>query len=369
MKFLVLAASPKSLVNFRGPLLKLIRSKGWDVKAMASNASEQELRNIKELGIDYEDCPINRSGMSIVEDLKTLLFFRRAIKLFRPDCILAYTIKPIIWGGIASRLYKGVSFNAMITGLGYGFQKGGVVKNIFTSMLKLLYRIALRNSNAVIFQNVDNMQYFISQGIVSESKCYLVNGSGVDLDYFEKSSVTNEPNFLMIARLLKDKGVFEYIDAAKRVKKEYPKAQFSLLGPPDKSPNGIDINEIKNASQLGYINYLGSALDVRPYLKNANIFVLPSYHEGLPRTVLEAMAMGRPVLTTNVPGCKDTVEQGCNGWLVEKQDSTMLAERMIWFLENPDKWESMGNHSFQSVVSKYDVNKVNVEMLKIMEVK
>ncbi|ASC55894.1 glycosyl transferase family 1 [Vibrio vulnificus] len=210
------------------------------------------------------------------------------------------------------------------------------------------------------------MQVFIDQGIVPKEKCFLVNGSGVDLSHYEKEPLSNKPHFLLIARLLGDKGIREYAKAAAVVKQQYPEAEFHLVGPEDPSPDGIQISEVNQWHESGVINYHGATTDVRPFIKACNIFVLPSYHEGMPRTVLEAMAMGRPVLTTNVPGCKETVVNGENGWLVEKANVEQLAERMIWFIEHPEQWKIMGDKGHQMANEKFDVHKVNAEILKIM---
>ena len=193
-----------------------------------------------------------------------------------------------------------------------------------------------------------------------------MNGSGVDLSSFTKNPLSQDNSFLLIARLLGDKGIREYALAAKIIKKKYPSAVFNLVGPEDPSPDGIPLKEVLAWHDSGIINYHGGANDVRPYIEKANIFVLPSYHEGMPRTVLEAMAMGRPILTTNVPGCKETVINGKNGWLVEKANADALAQRMIWCIENQGEWQRMGDKSHEMAVEKFDVHKVNQELLKIM---
>ncbi len=216
----------------------------------------------------------------------------KAYKNLKPEVVLAYTIKPIIWGGIASRLTKIPSFFALITGLGFAFQPGGVIKNILVRLVSFLYKIALKGAEGVVFQNLDNMQFFIEKGLVFKDQCYLVSGSGVDVSHFAKESLTDKPIFLLIARLLGDKGIREYVQAASIVKHCYPDAEFHLVGPEDPSPDGIKLSEINKWHCNGIIYYHGSTRDVQPFLKKCNIFVLPSYHEGIPKTVLEAMANG-----------------------------------------------------------------------------
>lgn len=366
MKTIIVGALPSSLVNFRGELISKLVSDGHSVIALASGASSEEVERVNSIGADYLDYPVQRSGLNPVADLNTLISLKRFFEMHKPDVLLAYTIKPIIWGGIAGRLAKVDSFYAMITGLGYAFQKGGFVKNSLNALVKFLYRIALKHSKGIIFQNKDNMNVFIDECIVPKEKCYLVNGSGVDLSHFGLSALPSKPRFLLIARLLGDKGIREFIKAAELVKHKYPDSIFELVGPEDSSPDGIKLDEIQKWCDKGVIVYSGATKDVRPYIDSCSIYVLPSYHEGMPRSVLEAMAMGRPILTTDVPGCRETVINGKNGWLVEKANVEQLSERMIWFIENQSMWQQMGKNSYDMACERFDVQKVNIEILKVM---
>ncbi|EJL6783726.1 glycosyltransferase family 4 protein [Vibrio alginolyticus] len=366
MNVIVIGTLPASLFNFRGQLLLRLVEKSKLVIAMASGASSQEVTSVEVLGCKYVDYPVIRSGLNPIKDLLTFFRLKSEFRKVKPEVILAYTIKPIIWGGLAARFSSNNSFYALVTGLGYAFQPGGRLKAALIWFVRHLYKMALKESKAVIFQNPDNMKTFIDLGIVSSERCHLVNGSGVDLSHFEKDPLPQEPRFLLIARLLGDKGIREYAKAAELVKQKYPNATFDLVGPEDPSPDGIDILEINALHDKGVIHYYGATSDVRPFIKGCSIFVLPSYHEGMPRTVLEAMAMGRPILTTDVPGCRETVIDGENGWLVEKANAEQLAEKMIWFIENQDKWQEMGKSSHDMAYEKFDVHKVNAEILKIM---
>ncbi|EGQ9572337.1 glycosyltransferase family 4 protein [Vibrio alginolyticus] len=362
----VIGALPSSLVNFRGQLLLALSKRCSSVFALASGANEKESKAINNLSVKYSDYIVSRNGLNPATDIVTLIVLSLFFKKNKPDLVLAYTIKPIIWGGLAARFTNVKSFYAMVTGLGYAFQKGGVAKNLLNVLVKFLYRSALKKSKGVIFQNRDNMQVFIDEGIVPKEKCFLVNGSGVDLSHYSLSPLPSTPHFLLIARLLGDKGIREYVQAAQLVKQKYPEAVFELVGPEDPSPDGIKLDEVYQWTESGVIKYSGATTDVRPFIENCAIYVLPSYHEGMPRTVLEAMAMGRPILTTDVPGCRETVIDGENGWLVEKANAEQLAEKMIWFIENQDKWQAMGKSSHDMAYEKFDVHKVNAEILKIM---
>ena len=357
---------PSSIYNFRGKLVKAIVRSNVTIHACAHNATDKEKEKIESLGVEFNDYYVSRSGLNPLNDIKTLSSIISIYKQTSCTIVLAYTIKPIVWGGLAARFANVPSFYAMVTGLGYAFQKGGFAKNTLNYLVKFLYRVALKKAKGVIFQNRDNMQVFIDEGIVPQEKCFLVNGSGVDLSHYQVSPLPPKPHFLLIARLLGDKGIREYVKAAEIVKQQYPKAVFELVGPEDPSPDGIKLDEVNQWVSSGAIEYSGATTDVRPFIENCSIYVLPSYHEGMPRTVLEAMATGRPILTTNVPGCRETVVNGENGWLVEKANVEQLAERMIWFIENQEQWSLMGEKSHIMANEKFDVHKVNAEILKIM---
>ena len=365
-KILLIGTSPTSLINFRKELIKSLIVNGHQVIVMASKSTSTEVEEIKNLGVEYIDYSVERNSLNPLADLKTLLNFIKVFTSENPDIVLAYTIKPVVWGGLASRLFK-FNFYALITGLGFAFQGDSFKRKLLTKLVVFLYKAALKKSKAIIFQNIDNGNVFIEKGIIPKSKAYVVNGSGVDL---EKYNVENLPRgniiFLCISRLLGEKGLKEYAEAAKIVKNKFPDVEFNLIGPEDSSPDAILLNEVNTWSD--YINYKGSTDDVRPHIKDSHVYVLPSYHEGLPRSTLEAMSMGRPVLTTNAVGCKETVEEGVNGFKAPVKSSEALAKKMIWFIENSDQIGRMGIESRKMVEDKFDVHKVNKEMLKIMEI-
>ncbi|PCI88897.1 MAG: glycosyltransferase family 1 protein [Hyphomicrobiales bacterium] len=367
-KILIIAAYPKSLVNFRGELLKTLASMGNEVIAMASGATAQETKDIENLGVKYIDYPVKRNGLNPIQDFKTYLALKGIMKQEKPDIVFAYTIKPIIWGGLAANNLNNVNFHALVTGLGFAFQKEGFVKNILVKLVSSLYKKALKNSKSIIFQNSDNRDVFVKNNLIVTENIHLVNGSGVDLQRFSYVEADGRNiKFLLIARLLKDKGIAEYIEAAKIVKQQFPDADFELIGPEDPSPNGYSINELRKYDKLGIIKYLGSIDNVVPYIQNCHVYILPSYHEGLPKTVIESMAIGRPIITTHAPGCRDTVVDGKNGFLVPVKDSKILAEKMIWFIKNKEQINIMGKQSRIYAENKYDVHKVNSVILKILE--
>ena len=364
---LVIGVEPFSLINFRCSLLKDIACCGSAVTTISNKPTNAQLSKIESLGVTSEYVNFERGGVSIVADLLTFFSLLKKYKSVRPNLILAYTIKPVIWGGLASKFYK-ADFYALITGLGFTFQGETLKRKLLTKLVVFLYRIALKESKAVIFQNEDNRDTFVSKGIIELSKTRIVNGSGVDLENYNVEKLPRGGvKFLCLSRLLGEKGLREYAEAAKVVKNKFPDVEFDLVGPEDSSPDAIPLNEVDSWSD--YINYQGSTNDVRPYIKEAHVYVLPSYHEGLPRSTLEAMSMGRPVLTTNAVGCKETVEESVNGFMVPVGSAIKLAEKMFWFIENSDQIKPMGLASRKMAEEKFDVHKVNKEMLKIMGIK
>jgi glycosyltransferase involved in cell wall biosynthesis len=370
MKIIIIGGLPDSLINFRGDLISSFIDSGHEVVAMAGDASTELIKEIECLGCQFKSYPIERNGLNPLSDLKVLISLWKAFKIEKPDVILSYTIKPVIWGGWAARFYGKARFYGLITGLGFAFQRGGFKRNLLSYIVVNLYRYALAKASYTIFQNPDNQKIFIDQKIVTKELTKRVYGSGVNVARYENLSLPKgSPVFLTIARLLGEKGLCEYAKAAAIVKSKYPEARFQIVGPEDPSPDGLPIDEVMSWHNSGAIEYMGGTDDVRPYINNCHIFVLASYHEGMPRTVLEAMSIGRPILTTDVEGCRETVIDGVNGYLVPKQDSEALAERIIWFIENRNKWGQMAIESRRMAEDKFDVHKVNASLLDIMQLK
>ena len=368
-KAIIVGALPKSLRNFRGDLIKSLVNSDIDVIGMA--ADDQKISNdfLSDYGASYESYPVKRSGLNPFADVCTFFALRRKFKELEPDIILAYTVKPIVWGALASIGVKKVRFFALVTGLGFAFNGQGFARKIIENIVVMLYRLALKRAESVIFQNNDDMRTFVERKIVRREVCEVVNGSGVNLDTFTETPLPKgSPVFLSIGRLLKEKGFREFVGAAQLVKEKYPEVRFHLVGPSDPSPDSIAREELEKWVSSGSIVYHGYAADVRRYIESCHIFVLPSYHEGMPRTVLEALAVGRPILTTDVPGCRETVVQGGNGLLVPKGEVDALAEAMLWFIENQAQWDEMARQSRQLAVEHFDVNIVNSEIIRILKV-
>ena len=366
MKILIFGTVPNDLLNFRADLIQDFKKKGHEVIASSSALDSNSLIHVNKLDIKYESIYLKRHGLNLIGDTRTLVNLLSLLKKQKPNLVLAHGIKLVIWGGISSRIKK-TSFFALITGLGFAFQGKSFRRKLLTKFVSFLYKVALKNSKAVIFQNNDNRNLFIEKGIVPKSKTHLVNGSGVDIKKYSLSELPNSSiSFLLVARLLGEKGLREYASAAKVVKAQFPNVEFDIVGAEDESLDAISIDEVRSWSK--YVNYNGSTDDVRPYIKKCHVYVLPSYHEGLPRSTLEAMSMGRPIITTNASGCKETVEEGKNGFMVPVGSSKELAKKMIWFIKNEEKIKSMGKWSRMMVENRFDVRSVNQEMMKILGV-
>lgn len=360
---MIIGAFPESLLNFRGNLIQEILAKGHRVTAVSGPARKETVARIEALGASFVSYPVFRNSRNPFHDFSTFRALRNLIRAEMPNAVLAYTIKPVVYAGLASSAISSVRFVALITGLGYAFQGESLGRKILTHFVTLLYKRALRRAYKVIFQNSENRKDFVSRGIVDEARSFVVSGSGVDMKHFRRSPISRGPmTFLLIARLLKAKGIREYAEAARLVKKRYPDVIFHLVGPPDPSPDAIALSEIHAWHAEGILEYMGEAEDVRPYLAACHVYVLPSYHEGMPRTVLEAMAIGRSIITTDVPGCRETVIHGVNGQLVPPGDSESLFAAMVLAIKEPALIETQGEESYALARQKFDVQLVNSDI-------
>lgn len=363
---MVIGGLPESLINFRGDLIDSLVARSDRVVAMSAPATEEIRLALKHKGAEFCAFDIRRNGLNPLSDFKILMQLIGMFRKVKPEVALAYTIKPVIWGGLAARFTR-TDFVALITGLGYAFQGEGFKRRCLTWLVRKLYSVSLRSAKVVLFQNKDNAELFIRLGIIEEERICIVNGSGVNIEHYDVVPIPalapKQLNFLCVARLLKEKGLFEYAAAAQIVKQCYPEAKFRLVGPLDPSPDAISLKDVETWTA---IDYLGEKKDVRPDLADCHVYVLPSYHEGLPRSSLEAMSIGRPLITTNAVGCRETVIEGWNGFQVDVGSAQQLADKMIWMIENQDKSEEMGINSRKMVEEKFDVRIVNKQILKAM---
>lgn len=370
-RILVLGGVSRSLVNFRGSFIKALMNSGAEVHAAAPglSANLKALEELQSWGVICHDVPLRRTGINPIQDFLGFLSLYFLIRKISPDVFFGYTIKPVIYGIISAWLAGVPSRYALITGLGYAFTGEAVGKRkIVQVVAKKLYALSLSKSDLVFFQNPDDRQVFVSTGLLDRNTpSRVVNGSGVDLEHFSRTPFIGQSVvFLFIGRLIGDKGVREYYSAAKKVKSRHGSVRFLLVGDIDENPDSIQRDELRSWQESGVVEYLGRLEDVRPAIAECSVYVLPSYREGTPRTVLEAMAMGRPVITTDAPGCRETVVHGSSGFLVPVKNVDALVEAMERFILDPDLTFSMGENSYQVALEKYDVHKVNNEMLSGM---
>ena len=353
-----------SLINFRGPLIASIAARGHKVYALAPDIDPATARALEALGATPVPVTLGRTSLNPLQALATGRRLRALFRELKPDVVIAYTIKPIVLGAAAARAAGVKRFVPMVTGLGYAFLGGANVKRRLTRFAAvLMYRRAFRAAHFAIFQNEDDRADFSRLGILPASlPTGLVAGSGIDLGHFPVRPVPKGARFLMIARLLRDKGVREYGEAAARLKREHPQARFLLAGWLDESPDTIAQAEL-DAMIAGGVEFLGRLDDVRPALAECSVYVLPSYREGTPRSVLEAMAVGRAILTTDAPGCRETVVEGKNGWLVPPRDADALEAGMRRFIDDPAAAAAMGAESRRIAEEKFDVEEVNRRIL------
>ena len=367
--FVVLGASTESLVNFRISMIENLAKDGYRVIAMSPEPRNDFLRDaVKTLPADFVGYPLVRNSLSPLTDLVTFYALVRRLRKIKPDIVFTYNIKPIIWGSLTLRwLHSKARFVVLIEGMGFAFQDRVGWRRWLKKLLIALSRIALHRASRVIFLNQESRDEFVAYGIIPHEKTVLLDGIGVDLDRFAysplKSTRDESPVFVCVARLMNEKGLCEYVEAAKRVQQHCPDARFLLAGPEDPSPDGIAIDQVYQWQQQGVIEYLGELSDVRDLLEESHVFVLPSYHEGLPRSIMEAMAIGRPILTTDIPGCRRTVEAGRNGFLVPPRDVDALTERMLWFIDNADCWQKMGLASRAIAEQRFDVRVINKQLM------
>lgn len=368
MRILVLSAHTSSLFWFRMNMMQSFIDNGHEVYAIGSESEETWKEKFNNYGIIYRQIPVSRNGLNPLADIKTCRAIKKLLKEICPDKIFAYQAKSIVYGSIAAKQCGISEFYSLIAGLGSIFRGSGLKNSFVRTLLSVQYKNACKISKKVIFQNNDDRDELLRRKIVIKDKTEIVNGSGVDLTAFVKTDLPERIGFLFIGRLIKDKGVKEYLEACKIVKAKYPKTRCMLIGPFDSNPSALLPDELEQYTKNGTVEYFGEQSDIRPYLKATSVYVLPSYHEGTPKTVLEAMAMGRAIITTDAPGCRETVKDGLNGFLMPVKDVSAVAEKMMYFIENPDMCAEFGNESRVIAEEKYDVNKVNETIMNIMSI-
>ena len=353
-----------TVLNLRMGLLRALQAKGYRVAVAAPPARGSD--QIEAAGIAFHPVRMSPTGTKPLSDAALLMRYVRLFRDERPAAILGFTVKPNVYGSLAARLCAVPVINN-ITGLGTAFISKGVLESLVTA----LYRLALRKSEVVFFHNEEDRDLFLGRGLVRSEQATVIPGSGIDLDKFQAAplpGLADAPVFLLIGRLINEKGVREFVEAASKVKRGWPNARFQLLGDFASGPRAVGRDELDRWVDEGTIEYLGSSPDVRPFIAEADCIVLPSYREGLPRSLLEGAAMGRPLIATDAPGCRDLVEPEVTGYLCQVRSGPSLAETMEKFAcLSPDERAAMGRQARQMVEDRFSDERVNEAYLKVLE--
>lgn len=351
MHILMTVNAAWNIWNFRKPVVKALLSDGHKVTILAP--PDDYVEKLKQLGCSFAPLEVKAKSINPIDELKLLRRLKSAFNEHKPDVILSYTIKNNTFGALAAKS-SGIPFVPNVSGLGTGFLSGSLLQFV----VEKIYSVAFRKLPVVFFQNEDDKALFISRNLVSAEQAQLLPGSGIDLAHFltEPQPEQKDPAFLLIARLLIDKGVVEFVDAARQVKKTWPNARFQLLGATDaKNRSAISNETVTEWVTEGTIEYLGTTDDVRPAIKAAHCVVLPSYREGAPRTLIEAAAMARPLIATDVPGCRSVVDHDQNGLLCQVRSASSLAAAMNQFLNLTEAQQrDMGNAGRKKMVEEFD---------------
>ena len=366
MKIAVLSSFTTSLFWFRLDMMQSFRKAGHEVLAVGDGAEAEWCEKFADLGIRYRQIPVQRNGTNPVRDLKTLAALHKLLKEEKPDKIFAYQAKTVIYGGIAASMNGIREFYPLIAGVGSVFLGNSPKQKLIRSILVAEYKLGMRHAPKVFFQNRDDLKVFTDHGIVPEHKAVMLHGSGVNVEKFTPAPLPEKPGFLCISRLIRDKGVMEYLEAARELRLRRPEARCVLVGPYDTNPSAIKPEELQRYIDDGSIEYVGEQKDVQPYLRACTAYVLPSYHEGTPKTVLEAMACGRPIITTDAPGCREPVTDGVNGYLVPVKNVDAIVAAMEKILNDPQKITLMAGEARNICEDRYDVRKVNQAIRQTM---
>jgi len=334
--------------------------------------NENTLSLVEELGGVPVPFHLQRTGLNPISDYNTIKELRSLMDEYKIDILFPYTIKPVIYGSFAAKKLN-IPVISLITGLGFTFSRVTTKAKVLQSVTEFLYRKALKSNKAVIFQNSDDLQLFKNHKIVAENQSlHVVNGSGINLEKFafkpRERSLNSAVKFVLVARLMKEKGVELLMNAARKLKPKYPNSEFHIIGePPENSSSAVSKKELEELNENGTIVYHGKSMNVAKAISELDIFVLPTYYrEGVPRSILEALSCGMPIITTMQPGCRETVLEGRNGFLIPPKEEEPLVEALKYFLDHPEDIEAMGHESRKLAENKFDVHLINKNILDII---
>ena len=374
MKICLIGTVAASTLNFRKNLIELLAAQGHEIHVFATDYTESSRKKIQELGGIPVSYSLNRGGLNPLADIRSTLQLKKIISRISPDIVFSYFSKPVIFGTLAAKMAGVQHIFGMLEGLGFPFTqtsekkeetlKKRIIKNIQIN----LYKLSFKHLKKIIFLNKDDYNDLVISNNISSPHYSILGGIGVDIDFFSKTTPSNNPiRFIFIGRFLKEKGIFEYIEAAKIVKSKYPDVEFIALGGIDKeNPSALTQSQLDSLLADGTIVSPGHVNSVKEWLHASSVFVLPSYREGIPCSAQEALACGLPIITTNVPGCRETVEHLKNGFIVPPFSSRSVAESMLFFIENRDQIFIMGEQSRFLAQSAFDSKIQNQKLLDII---
>jgi glycosyltransferase involved in cell wall biosynthesis len=366
MKIAVISSHTKSLFWFRIDMMREFIKLGHSVIAIGSESELKWKTVFEKYEIKYKQLYTERNGINPFKDLRTFQELKKFMKNEKPDKVFVYQAKTIIYGCLSAKAIGITDVYPLIAGLGSIFRGNGFKNELIKITMKIGYRLACKASKKVFFQNEDDKNEFIKYKLIEKDKIVIINGSGVNLEQFVPKPLPEKITFLFIGRLIKDKGVVEYLEACKQIKIYNPNIKCLLIGPFDSNPSSLKQNELQYYIDKGIVEYFGEQIDVRPYLIECSTYVLPSYYEGIPKTILEAMAVGRSIITSDAPGCRETVIDGYNGYLVPVKDVNALVNKMKDFIEMPSINKLMAERSLKLVREKFDVKLINNSIMKTM---
>ena len=360
VKVLLICTSSDSVCTFRIELIAALQKKGYEVSVVAFD--DKRRADIEELGVNFYCVADKNRSLNPFGVISLKGRYYKIIKQVQPNVVFTFMLKPNTFGVFAAKKAGVNDIYSMVEGVGDVFINGGFKWKVIRKVICFLYIKAFASSKKVFFLNNDDKAEFIQRKLVKSEQCEVIPGIGVSVEKFAYKTIKNRKTFLMVARMLKTKGVYEYCKCARIVKQKHPDAVFNYLG----AEGTVKVSDIREYIDDGSINYLGTTTDVRPYIENAVLLLLPSYREGMPMSIMEAEAVGRGVITSDVVGCRDTVVDGYNGFIVPRGDYVRMAEKAIWCINNPAEAEQIGLNARKFAEEKFDEKKINERIIKIL---
>ena len=360
---MLIASLAYSLIHFRGDFIKALIESGFNVFTAAPEIPEDVSEELTALGAVPVSFTLDSTGLNPIKDIKSIFAIKKLVKKHQIDLVFPYTIKPVIYGSLAATRTN-VPTISLITGLGFTFSGASRKANLLQQITKRLYRLAIRQNELVIFQNEDDLHLFLKKNILSKNQATsVIKGSGVNLDRYPfrtKKVTRSNVKFIIVARLIIEKGIDLFTQAAVALKNEFPEAEFHVIGAESNTPSGIKTSHLQKLHKEGIIVFHGSSDNVPEILEQMDVFVLPTYYrEGVPRSILEALSVGMPIITTDTPGCKETVVNRVNGFLIPPKSLDPLIQSCRYVLENPTEIEKMGKKSRELAEKTFDVKLIN----------